>query len=261
MMGMKTNTVPTYIKSLFWLLIFAATPYCLSLGQDSKVIVGQIDESSRVAFASQTLGNKKFQKLANIHPERGELETFILSQLKKSLHGAIQIDHHELTNTIIAESNDAGIDPLFVMSVIQHESRFRTNAVGSRGEIGLMQIMPATAIWLSQENDIPYTSKNDLYDPVTNVRMGIHYIAWLRQKFPKTKDLATAYNMGPKHLKKALKEKRSPTIYYSKVLHQYLHMYAEAQSLILAKNIVPKVNLVAAYTPSPLIREPVADNN
>lgn len=259
---MILRKVPTYIKSIFWLLIFATLPFCLSARQEAKLgIVGHVNESSRIAFASKTLGHKRFGQLANIKPENGALEKFILVKIKKSLKGVIGVDYQRLTNAIIEESNDAGIDPLFVLSVIQHESRFRNDTIGTSGEIGLMQVMPSTASWLSEQYGIPYAEKSDLFDPVTNVRMGINYISWLREKFPKTKDLASAYNMGPKNLKIALNEKRRPKTYYIKVLKQYLHIYAEAQNHILATAERPQSGFLAFFKESTLPTASTPDKN
>ncbi len=232
--------VPTAVKSILWLMMFAALPFCLSAKAKSSVELGQIDEPSRIAFASHTLGHKRFHDLAAVKP--GDLEKFIYRKVIRNMRNVPGADPQLITNTIISESNDAGVDPLFVLSVIQHESRFRNATVGTHGEIGLMQVMPATADWLSQEFGIIYHDKSELFDPVTNVRMGVNYIAWLHQKFPRTKDLAAAYNMGPKNLRRALSEKRRPKIYYAKVLKHYIHIYSEAQfaaaDASISKNVI-----------------------
>ncbi len=242
--------------------MFATVPFCLSAKQEAKIgIIGQVDEPGRIAFASRTLGHKKFGQLANIKPEKGALEKFILVKIRKSLRGVIGADYQELANTIVEESNDAGVDPLFVLSVIQHESRFRNNTIGTSGEIGLMQVMPATAEWLSEEYGIPYHEKSELFDPVMNIRMGVSYISWLRQKFPKTKDLASAYNMGPKNLRTALNEKRRPQIYYSKILKNYLSIYAEAQNHILASGDHHSANYMAQNRETALPSTPPTDKN
>jgi len=45
-------------------------------------------------------------------------------------------------------------DPLLVISVMYVESNFKEDAVSPKGAIGLMQIMPATADWISKKYKI-----------------------------------------------------------------------------------------------------------
>lgn len=65
-----------------------------------------------------------------------------------------------------------GIPVGLANAVIRIESNFRVNARGSAGEIGLMQIKPATARMLGYSGSV-----KGLYDPDTNIRYGIKYLA------------------------------------------------------------------------------------
>jgi len=57
-------------------------------------------------------------------------------------------------------------------AVIRIESNFRVNARGAAGEIGLMQIKPATARMMGYSGSV-----KGLYDPETNIRYGMKYLA------------------------------------------------------------------------------------
>ncbi|MBP1852347.1 lytic transglycosylase domain-containing protein [Rhizobium halophytocola] len=57
-------------------------------------------------------------------------------------------------------------------AVVQIESNFNPKARGSAGEIGLMQIKPATARMMGFHG-----SAKALYDPETNIRWGMKYLA------------------------------------------------------------------------------------
>jgi soluble lytic murein transglycosylase len=258
---MKLIKVPTFLMSILWLALFAVLPFCLNTESETKLLLGQINEPGRIAFASRTLGHRGFHRIANLRPEDGALERFIYSKVLHSLRHAPGADIQDITNTIIAESNDAGVDPLFVLSVIQHESSFSNQTIGSHGEIGLMQVMPATAQWLAAQYGIIYHDRNDLFDPITNIQMGVSYISWLHHKFPKTKDLASAYNMGPKHLRKALNDKRRPLEYYSKVMKNYVAIYAEAQYHILSTAQIGGASTVAQNKQSSLLDVVRTDSN
>lgn len=57
-------------------------------------------------------------------------------------------------------------------AVISYESQYRADAVGNSGEIGLMQLMPATARGLGFSGELA-----GLHDPDTNLRFGMKYLA------------------------------------------------------------------------------------
>jgi len=58
------------------------------------------------------------------------------------------------------------------LAVVRIESNFRPTVKGSAGEIGLMQIKPATARMMGYEGP-----DYGLYDPETNIRYGMKYLA------------------------------------------------------------------------------------
>ena len=57
-------------------------------------------------------------------------------------------------------------------AVVRVESNFNPKARGSAGEIGLMQIKPATARMMGYSG-----SSKGLYDPETNIRFGMKYLS------------------------------------------------------------------------------------
>jgi soluble lytic murein transglycosylase-like protein len=81
-----------------------------------------------------------------------------------------------------------GLPPALVHSVVRAESAYRPNAVSSKGAIGLMQLMPATAKGYGA----------DPKDPAQNVEAGTEYLRDLLIKYDgrATRALA-AYNAGP----------------------------------------------------------------
>lgn len=65
-----------------------------------------------------------------------------------------------------------GVPVALARAVVRIESNFRPNARGRAGEIGLMQIKPATARMMGYSG-----GAKGLYDPETNIRWGMKYLA------------------------------------------------------------------------------------
>lgn len=84
-------------------------------------------------------------------------------RLARSLHYTALIEKY-------AEQYDVPVE--LATAVIQIESNFRPTVKGSAGEIGLMQVKPATARLMGYEGP-----DYGLYDPETNIRFGMKYLA------------------------------------------------------------------------------------
>ncbi|EJK82273.1 soluble lytic murein transglycosylase-like protein [Rhizobium sp. AP16] len=65
-----------------------------------------------------------------------------------------------------------GVPVELATAVVQIESNFNPRTRGSAGEIGLMQIKPATARLMGYSG-----STKGLYDPETNIKFGMKYLA------------------------------------------------------------------------------------
>jgi|SRR5438309_7153673 len=75
-----------------------------------------------------------------------------------------------------------------VMAVIDEESGWNPYAVSEKGAVGLMQLMPQTAVRFGVRNR---------FRPDENIRGGVAYLAWLSRKFGGDLRLVTAaYYVG-----------------------------------------------------------------
>lgn len=99
-----------------------------------------------------------------------------------------------------------GISPKVAFGLVRAESGFRTRATSPVGALGLTQVMPATARWLE-----PGTTRKDLLEPETNLRLGFKYLRQLIDEYNGNERLAlTAFNRGPGTVNKLLKRGRNP---------------------------------------------------
>ena len=89
------------------------------------------------------------------------------------------------------------VDSSLVAGMILSESKFRNEAKSHRGAIGLMQLMPETAMWISEQLDDKEYELSELREPQKNIEYGTWYIASLEEEFEGNDVLAlAAYNAG-----------------------------------------------------------------
>ena len=104
-----------------------------------------------------------------------------------------------------------GVDYEMVKAVIQTESDWNHKAVSTSGAIGLMQILPSTAMSEFQ------TPKQDLFDPYVNVTVGIKYLAELNEHFDDLESPLAAHSHGPTVTKKYSNNYISNNFYVKRV--------------------------------------------
>ena len=102
-----------------------------------------------------------------------------------------------LSAAIVAEAEAFGFAPSLVTAVIEVESGFDPFAVSRVGAMGLMQVLPSTGQALAAELGIDWHGSRTLFDPVANVRIGIAYLAKMRDRFEHLPTALAAYNYGP----------------------------------------------------------------
>jgi len=90
------------------------------------------------------------------------------------------------------------IDEAWVYGLMRQESRFIDFARSSVGAQGLMQIMPATAKWISRQLGLGKNAHATVAKPETNIQFGTYYLKHIYNSLGKSPVLATAgYNAGP----------------------------------------------------------------
>ncbi len=97
---------------------------------------------------------------------------------------------------VSAAAETYGIDPLLIWAVMRVESSYKTDALSLAGARGLLQLMPSTQEWISEQLK-EETQPGDAYVPGVNIKMGAWFLSYLLEYFDGDLDLAImAYNAG-----------------------------------------------------------------
>lgn len=143
--------------------------------------------------------------------ETNQIELF----LRKKIRGIHPEKAFSLAQLIYDESVRWSLDPHLVLGLISVESSFNPRAVSRRGAKGLMQLMPSVARTFSKE----LSMEGAVFDPELNVKIGVHYLAQLVDRFGDIESALVAYNYGPTYVGRRLaKGAPLPKGYASKVL-------------------------------------------
>jgi soluble lytic murein transglycosylase len=221
---MKMNLMKALLVLGFTALFFQNFAFSdLSLSE-----VKEVDEKSRLLHARELLG--KYYKRSSVADTEGlqYINVHLFNQVRSHLPADYKKRASKITETLVEEAEKFNFDPVFVMAVIRTESNFNPLVVGSVGELGLMQIRPETGEWMAKREKIKWKGAKTLKDPVQNIRIGVAYLAFLRDHFEnKAYKYLSAYNVGPGKLKKMFQADNRPKVYSIKVMKYYEKFYGE----------------------------------
>lgn len=126
----------------------------------------------------------------------------VIAAVGALLHGRMPLAMAEQLYPLRYKAEIAGaagryhVDPYLVAAVVKAESGFDPEAESRAGAVGLMQLMPATADWITARDDWQGASKPDLRDPAENLDLGTYYLAFLLDRFGDVPTALAAYNAG-----------------------------------------------------------------
>lgn len=99
---------------------------------------------------------------------------------------------------IIRLQGEKNVDPYLIAAIIREESQYDPKALSRVGAVGLMQVMPSTANSVAHRVGVPPVGRDDLFDAETNIRLGVHYVGQLLDRFSgNVVHTIAAYNAGP----------------------------------------------------------------
>lgn len=216
-------------RTLIFCLI---TILCTTAFSGTSAVAGrrlpEVSSEARVAHARELLGKR--YEASPVKQAEGvpALEAFVYHAVQASLPKAYAGQSLVVSRTILEESARYRMDPIFLIALMLHESRFNPIAIGSHGEIGLMQIRPTTARWIAAKANFRWTGSESLKDMPTNIRIGSAYLAMLRKSFSaKSNYYLAAYNIGAAGVKRRIGRSTVPNQYPRHVMEHYIDLYRE----------------------------------
>jgi soluble lytic murein transglycosylase len=197
-------------------------------GAESGLSLSEMQRQIRLQHAHELLGKHYRRSVVRQGEKVTKINKKIYVWTREMLPKKHRSKYQKVAQAIIDESVKNEFDPVFLMSVIQGESSFNPDMLGKLDEIGLMQIRPATAKWISHKYGMKWKGDKSLLDPVQNVKIGAAFLKYLRERFDSHAQLyLAAYNMGQKNVDNALDKNIWPKDYPSHVMKRYVEFYAD----------------------------------
>jgi soluble lytic murein transglycosylase-like protein len=133
---------------------------------------------------------------AELDAAKGELQ-LAQAQLERANNIMRYSAHFKVSADLASDIYDValsqGIEPELGFRLVKVESRFNPRATSSAGAIGLTQVIPSTARFFDKG-----ITREKLYDPRTNLRVGFRYLRTLIDQYNGDVRLALlVYNRGP----------------------------------------------------------------
>jgi soluble lytic murein transglycosylase len=158
------------------------------------------------------------------------------SQPKESIYDPI----------IVAVARENDVDPFLVRALIWRESRFEPTTYGLAQEHGLMQVRPEVGEEWAKAMKISDFQPDQLFDPVTNIRVGTWYLSHALHHWDETDDpmpfALAEYNAGRSNALKWVDpaNPRDPNAFVQRITFPTTRKYVE---VILEKRAEYRVTL------------------
>jgi soluble lytic murein transglycosylase len=125
------------------------------------------------------------------------------------------------------------VDRAMIYALMRQESAFNPDATSPVGARGLMQLMPATAAFISGDKSLARKGRDELYDPTLNITLGQRYVGHLLADKGIMNDMivmTAAYNGGPGNVAKWQRNvdyKDDPLLYVATLPARETRMFIE----------------------------------
>lgn len=173
-------------------IFFAALLFCCPLAANADIY--QYTDKSGVLHFTNVNGGGKNHKRVRTEPERGNAPASPRAKSSSSASLSSSNVPSAYMDIIDSACNRHGVDPSLVHAIVKVESDFNPYALSRKGAMGLMQLMPQTAVEMNVKNS---------FNPVENIDGGVRYLRYLIDRYEGNLSLAlAAYNSGETAVKR-----------------------------------------------------------
>lgn len=134
-------------------------------------------------------------------------------------------EKYEIANEIYGMSlkyTNLNIDLICATITQESGKSWNPEVVSPAGALGLMQVMPATGMYVAQYELITWTSaENVLFNPIYNIRIGCRYLSSLIDFFDDTEAALAAYNGGERRAAMWMKSDKADGILWNETQNYY----------------------------------------
>jgi soluble lytic murein transglycosylase len=149
-----------------------------------------------------------FAMLATLAETNGRIDLAI-AVAKRAIEAGTPLMIHGYPVTELPSGGMTEHSLLF--AITRQESAFERDAVSRVGARGLMQLMPATASFIANKMQLPFSADRLTADGIYNVLLGRAYLETLIEDFGGSYALAiAAYNGGPSRVRQWLRDYGDP---------------------------------------------------
>ncbi len=180
----------------------------LPSGQRLKALVqvGLLEELEKEIVHINSVSNKQIAEeslLISQHFNLAYTQLKIVSKLER--YGLDIPTYLHFPKPIWTPRGGYKLDKELIYAFMHQESMFNSKAKSKQGALGLMQVLPSTAKFISSSKDVKRGNSNILKNPEINLEVGQEYIDYLLDLEVVSSNLiflAAAYNGGPGNLQK-----------------------------------------------------------
>ena len=193
-------------------LIFASVLLALWLSEAKAEVWGFVDARGVAHFANSALDERyelfvrddAVAGASGSNPGTARAVAVPTGSIKLLAFFEVSPSYKRVKHHLRAAAQSQGLDYELLQALIAAESGFDAAVVSPRGAVGLMQVMPVTALRYGLAPDKRLSVSKQLADPQTNILVGTRYLAALLQNYGGRVDLAlAAYNAGEGAVRRA----------------------------------------------------------
>ena len=195
------------IYRMNWPAAISAADLLLALNRFSRSMVSKDEIAYMRAFALEKSGKRaqaqaEYSVLAANSSYYGGLAADKLggsgSRVKRIVASSSVKDYPvPFRSEVLEFAKKNNVDPRFIMAIMKQESTFNPSVKSPSAARGLLQLVVDTAAKYQAAAGYPELQPDDLYNPRTNIAIGVAYIADLKGQFNGLYEaIAASYNGG-----------------------------------------------------------------